>query len=53
MTAVSVVVPVYSGEEYLEDLVAALAQVREEWARQHPDVYIAEAILVDDAAIDG
>lgn len=52
MSSVSVVVPVYSGEDYLEELVAALAQVREEWAREHPDVYIAEVVLVDDAAKD-
>ena len=52
MTAVSVVVPVYSGAEYLEDLVAALEQVRDEWARDHPDVYLAEVVLVDDASID-
>lgn len=52
MTAVSVVVPVYSGEEYLEDLLAAIEQVREAWARHHADVYIAEVVLVDDAAID-
>lgn len=53
MSAVSVVVPVYSGEEYLEDLVKALDQVREEWAREHPEVYLAEVVLVDDAARDG
>ena len=52
MTAVSVVVPVYSGEEYLEDLIAALEQVRDQWANEHADVYLAEVLLVDDAAID-
>jgi len=51
-TAVSVVVPVYSGEEYLEELVATLADVREDWSRRHPEIELAEAILVNDSAID-
>lgn len=52
MTAVSVVVPVYSGQDYLDDLVLALAQVRDDWARNHNDVQLAEVLLVNDAAID-
>lgn len=52
MTAVSVVVPVYSGADYLEDLVAALGRVRDDWATRHPDVQLAEVVLVNDSAID-
>lgn len=53
MTTVSVVVPVYSGEDYLDDLVVQLGVVRDRWHREYPDVRMTEVILVDDAAIDG
>ena len=53
MTSVSVVVPVYAGEDYLGDLVDELAEVRRAWAREHPQVRLAEVILVDDDAVDG
>lgn len=52
MTAISVVVPVHSGEEYLTRLVAALQDLRNEWSTRHPAVQLAEVILVDDAAAD-
>lgn len=53
MQSVSVVVPVYSGEAYLERLVLAAAALREEWQSQRAPVRLEELILVDDAAIDG
>lgn len=53
MTTVSVVVPVYSGEDHLEELVARLGRVRASWATQFTTLELAEVLLVDDAAIDG
>lgn len=52
VTTVSVVVPVYCGAAYLSDLVAALDALRSEWRQQGSPFVLAEAILVDDAAID-
>ncbi|MEL6482265.1 MAG: glycosyltransferase family 2 protein [Pseudomonadota bacterium] len=49
----SVVVPVFSGEAYLERLVEAVEAVRDEWEREGAAVSVTELILVDDAAIDG
>lgn len=49
---VSVVVPVYCGSDYLAALVAALDELRREWQAQGAPFTLAEAIFVDDAAID-
>ncbi|RCW81069.1 glycosyltransferase [Paracoccus lutimaris] len=49
---ISVVVPVYCGSDYLEALVAALDELRREWQAQGAPFSLAEAIFVDDAAID-
>lgn len=51
--SVSVVVPVYSGEEYLRTLLERLEQVREGWRSRQAPLELAEVIFVDDAAIDG
>jgi glycosyltransferase involved in cell wall biosynthesis len=32
--------------------VAAVGEVRDEWAKNHPEVYLAEVVLVDDASKD-
>ncbi len=48
----SVVVPVYHGEDCLEELAAELALVREQ-LEQGGLVSLVEAILVDDGAVDG
>lgn len=48
----SVVVPVYCGSDYLEALVQALDTLRREWNEQGAPFVLAEAIFVDDAAID-
>ncbi|WP_158442390.1 glycosyltransferase [Paracoccus aminophilus] len=51
--AVSVIVPVYSGAEYLERLLDALSELRLSWRRQQAPFHLAEVIFADDAAIDG
>jgi polyisoprenyl-phosphate glycosyltransferase len=50
--SVSVVVPVYSGEKFLRELVQQLDRVRGEWVEQKAPMRLAELILVDDAAVD-
>jgi polyisoprenyl-phosphate glycosyltransferase len=50
---VSVVVPVYSGEQYLRNLIAELERVRNDWRGKDAPMELAEVILVDDSAIDG
>ncbi len=50
---ISVVVPVYAGQDYLPRLVEALAAVRAGWESWGAPFRLGEAILVDDAAIDG
>ncbi len=52
MISVSVVVPVYSGAEYLTRLCDDVAKLREMWRRENAPVSLDELILVDDAAID-
>jgi polyisoprenyl-phosphate glycosyltransferase len=49
---VSVIVPVYAGEAYLEELVARLSHVRTAWQVEGAPIDLVEVILVDDAAID-
>jgi polyisoprenyl-phosphate glycosyltransferase len=49
----SFVVPVYSGEAYLERLVDAVEAVRKDWAEEEAPVAVIELILVDDGAVDG
>jgi polyisoprenyl-phosphate glycosyltransferase len=53
MTTVSVVVPVYSGEAYLADLVKHVDELRERWRTGFEDLELLEMIFVDDASIDG
>lgn len=50
---VSVVVPVYSGERYIEKLIDAIAAVRYAWAADRRPLILSEVILVDDCARDG
>jgi polyisoprenyl-phosphate glycosyltransferase len=49
---VSIVVPVYSGENYLAALADEVAAVRAEWAATGAPVVLAELVFVDDAAVD-
>jgi glycosyltransferase involved in cell wall biosynthesis len=48
----SVVVPVYQGEDCLDELAAELAAVREQ-LEQDGTISLTEVILVDDGAVDG
>jgi glycosyltransferase involved in cell wall biosynthesis len=48
----SIVVPVYSGEKYLADLVAEIADLKDRWERAAVDLLITEAIFVSDAPVD-
>jgi len=50
---VSVVVPVYSGQDYLMRLAEELDAVRTHWEEIGAPLSLAELILVDDASIDG
>ena len=50
--SVSVVVPVYSGEKFLRELVQQIDRVRTEWVEQQAPMRLAELILIDDAAVD-
>jgi glycosyltransferase involved in cell wall biosynthesis len=49
---VSVVVPVYSGADYLTALIAEIERVRTGWSDSGAPLRLVEAILVDDAAVD-
>jgi glycosyltransferase involved in cell wall biosynthesis len=51
--SLSIVTPVYCGEDYLRDLVAAVARLRDGLAREGAPVAVEELILVDDEAVDG
>ena len=50
--SISVVVPVYSGADYLRTLIAELEQVRNGWSRMDCPISLIEVILADDDAID-
>lgn len=50
---VSVVIPVYCGQDYLQDLVTELELLRDNWLASDSPFFLAEVILVEDAAIDG
>ena len=52
MLSISVIVPVYSGEKYLEKLVEEVQSLRSSWISKEAPIRIVELILVDDAAID-
>lgn len=51
--SVSVIVPVYSGEDFLTELVGQLEQVRQDWRERQAPMELSEVILVDDSAVDG
>jgi undecaprenyl-phosphate 4-deoxy-4-formamido-L-arabinose transferase len=50
--SLSVVVPVYSGADFLKTLVAELDRVRVRWSTEGGPISLTEVIFVDDAAID-
>ena len=49
---VSIVVPVYSGEDYLRELTAEVDRLRQRWIDSGPLLAMDELIFVDDSAID-
>jgi undecaprenyl-phosphate 4-deoxy-4-formamido-L-arabinose transferase len=49
---VSIVVPVYSGAQYLRALFEELQVLRNRWQAENAPISLVEAIFVDDAAID-
>lgn len=44
--SVSVVVPVYAGEKYLDSLVYEIEQIRKKWISEEFPCYISELILL-------
>jgi glycosyltransferase involved in cell wall biosynthesis len=50
---ISIVVPVYAGEAYLERLIEEIEKVRYDWEAQRAPVEMCELIMVNDAASDG
>lgn len=50
--SLSVVIPVYQGELFLEELAAALADLKAELEAMQRPISLVEAIFVDDEAID-
>lgn len=51
-SSLSIIVPVYSGASYLNELVSHIEGVRSDWRGRGAPMEIAELILVDDAAVD-
>jgi glycosyltransferase involved in cell wall biosynthesis len=51
--SISIAVPVYSGEKYLERLVAEVAKIQTGWLEQDAPMVLKELIFADDDAIDG
>lgn len=52
VTRLSVVVPVYSGQEHLAELCAQLADLRGAWEDRFDGLVLEETIFVDDASVD-
>jgi len=50
--SLSIVVPVYSGADFLEQLVSEIEKIRLEWSGLRVPCRIDEVIFVDDSAID-
>ena len=51
--SVSIIVPVYSGKDYLKKLVDSISKVRNEWRLNNYPLEILELIFVDDDSKDG
>ncbi len=50
---VSTITPVYSGKEYLVELIEEILKIRESWVSRNLSINLLEAIFVDDASTDG
>ncbi|WP_172982532.1 glycosyltransferase [Phyllobacterium sp. SYP-B3895] len=53
MQTLAVVVPVYAGDQYLEDLISEVERLRSHWALASAPISLTRVVLVDDNAIDG
>lgn len=53
MISISIVVPVYSGEAYLDNLLARVSAVRDRWKLEKAPFELTELIFVEDGAKDG
>lgn len=49
---VSFVVPVYSGQDFLERLALSIKRIHDDWENVNSPLRVGELILVDDASID-
>jgi len=49
----SIIVPVYAGERYIEDLCREVEKLRKQWIDDDAPITLCELIFVDDEAIDG
>jgi len=52
MITISLVIPVYAGQDYLRELVSEIEQVRQLWETEAYPLRLAEAIFVDDHSRD-
>lgn len=52
LIALSTVTPVYSGEQYLTQLVENLSNVRKKWKEENAPIRLVESIFVDDGSQD-
>lgn len=52
MITVSTITPVYKGEDYLEDLVKKIEEVKNEWSIKYKNIQLIESIFVIDDAKD-
>lgn len=50
---ITTVTPVYSGKDFLPDLVAKIEAVRDKWSSSRSPMELTEAIFVNDASEDG
>jgi glycosyltransferase involved in cell wall biosynthesis len=51
--SISTVTPVYSGKEFLQDLVTKIERTRNEWSNSQSPMQLDEAIFVNDSSTDG
>ena len=51
--SITTVTPVYSGKDFLPDLIARIEQVRDKWSNANSPLELTEAIFVNDASVDG
>lgn len=52
-TTISIIIPVYSGENYLERLIDRISKIKKDWELKKYPIEILEVILVDDDSKDG